>query len=296
MIREPNKYRIALQLLIFMSFSRNAKIGIVAYLAFYFIALALLTIEVFRLYGIIDQFFIQTLLDNLAATDQIRYCLILAIIPTFFLWMFYVAYSQAPPEAQKQSVMCIVVLAIFLIVGFYAILALVYMAVTFVGIYMGGVGSGLGGYDDGQKEGGIKKVIPLLGVIVGLFIELSIQGLFDTILPFLKGLIDTPLPLPTQNVSPSPSGYGLGYYIMIVSIIYSLISTMRSSLGLRSDVIGVRSEGMSLSFIMNPLFVVFWVLTASLLWPLLPFLYLNWGLALLYIMGWITGDKGLVAR
>ncbi|MDF1538127.1 MAG: hypothetical protein P1Q69_04410 [Candidatus Thorarchaeota archaeon] len=276
-----------------MRFSRNATIGIIIFLVMYFIALALLTIEVFRLYPLIDQFFVQSLLDNLAATDPIRYWLVIAIVPTFILWMFYVAFSQAPPEAKRQSFMCVLVLAIFLIVGFYAILALVYMAVTFVGIYMGGVGSGLGGYDDGKKEGRIGKIIPLIGVILGLFIELSLQGIFDTIIPTLSNLVDLPIPLPTQDASPNPSGYGLGYYITIISIMYSLLSTLRGSLGLRSDVIGSESGGMSLAFIMNPLFVVLWVLGAAVLWPLLPFVYLNWGLGLLYIMGWITGYTGV---
>ncbi len=279
-----------------MSFDRKAGAGVIAYLAIYFIALALLTIEVFSLYGKIDQFFIQTLLDNLAATDPIRYWLILAIVPTFFLWFFYVAFSQAPPEAKRQSFMCIFVLAIFLIVGFFAILALIYMAVTFIGIYMGGVGSGLGGYDDGKKGRTITKVIPLLGVIIGLFIELSLSGIFDTVLPILSTL-DIPIPLPSQDVSPNPSGYGIGYYITIISIMYSLFKTLRKSLGLRSDILGSDSgSGGALAMVMNPLFVVFWVLSTVLLWPLLPFVYLNWGFALLYIMGWITGHKGLVGN
>ncbi|MFW9918959.1 MAG: hypothetical protein ACFFED_05120 [Candidatus Thorarchaeota archaeon] len=276
-----------------MSFDRKAGAGIVAYLAIYFIALALLTIEVFTLYGTIDQFFIQTLLDNLAGTDPIRYWLVLAIVPTFFLWFFFVAFSKAPPEARSQSIMCIFVLAIFLIVGFFAILALIYMAVVFIGIYMGGVGSGLGGYDDGKKGRTITKILPLFGVVLGLFIELSFSGIFDTILPFLSTL-EIPIPLPSQDVSPNPSGYGLGYYITIVSIMYSLFKTLRHSLGLRSDILGSDSgSGGALGLVMNPLFVVFWVLSTVLLWPLLPFVYLNWGFALLYIMGWITGHKGL---
>lgn len=279
-----------------MSFDRKTGAGIVAYLAIYFIALALLTIEVFTLYGTIDQSFIQILLDNLAATDLIRFWLILTIVPTFFLWFFYIGFSKAPPEVKKQSVMCIFVLAIFLIVGFFAILALIYMAVVFIGIYMGGVGSGLGGYDDGKKGRTITKILPLLGVIIGLFVELSLSGIFDTILPFLSTL-DIPIPLPSQDVSPNPSGYGLGYYITMVSIMYSLFKTMRSSLALRSDILDSETgSGGTLGFVMNPLFVIFWVLSTVLLWPLLPFVYLNWGFGLLYIMGWITGHKGLVGN
>ncbi len=278
-----------------MSFDRTAITGIVIYLAFYFIALALLTIEVFSLYGAIDGPFIETLLTNLATTDPIRYWLILAIIPCFFIWMFYVAFSRAPPEARRQSFMCVIVLIFFLVIALYAILALVYMAVVFVGVYMSGVGSGLGGYDDGKKEGGVMKYIPLIGVILGLFIEFSLSGLFDFISPMLSTL-NLPIPLPSQDVSPNPSGYGIGYYVTIVSIIYSLLKTMRKSLGLRSDILGSGSgsdNANALSLVMNPMFVIFWVLATVLLWPLLPFVYLNLGLALLYILGWITGHKGL---
>jgi hypothetical protein len=278
-----------------MSFDKSAMTGIIAYLAVYFIALALLTVEVFSLYGAIDATFIETLLSNLATTDPIRYWLIVAIVPCFFLWMFYVAFSQAPPEAKRQSFMCVIVLIIFLVIAFYAILALVYMAVVFVGVYMSGVGSGLGGYDDGKKEGGVMKYIPLVGVILGLFIEFSLSGLLDFISPVLSSL-ELPIPLPSQDVSPNPSGYGIGYYITIVSIIYSLLKTLRRSLGLRSDILGSDTGGdnaSALSLVLNPLFVIFWVLATVLLWPLLPFVFLNLGLALLYIMGWITGYKGL---
>jgi len=266
------------------------KVGIAVYLLMYFVALALLTMEVFRLYGILDQEFVMTLLTNLQSTNMVAYVLVLAIIPLFFLWFGYIVFSQATPKATKEMPMCFLVLAIFLAVAFYAILALVFMAVTFIGMYMGGVGAAVGGYGDAQEKRGIRKFISLFGVYVGMFFELSISGLLDFAIPWLKTYLTFPLPL--QESSPDPSGVGIGYYMAMVSILYSLISAVRESWSLRRDVVSseaIGEQGSLLGYVMNPLFVAFWALATVVLWPLLPFVYLDWGLALLYTMGWITG-------
>jgi hypothetical protein len=103
------------------------------------------------------------------------------------------------------------------------------------------------------------------------------------------------LPFLSQDASPNPSGYGIGYYISVVSILYSIIGSIRESASLRDDIVDSDSlgeGGANLRSILNPMFMIFWILGSIFLWPLLPFQLLNLGLALLYIMGWVTGKAG----
>jgi hypothetical protein len=276
--------------------SDRAKSGI--YLAVYLIALGILTWEVIRLYGEVNETFVSTLLTNLQSSgdiiDTITWGALLAIIPVFFLWFFYLMSSLAPPEAKRQMLFCIIPLIVFLLVGLWAIFGLIYMAVTFVCIYLGGVGTAIGGFGDGEKESSLGAWIGLIGVIVGLVLEFANQGLFEILLPLTQYFN---LPLLSQDASPNPSGYGIGYYISILSMTYSIYKTSRESSALKGDIVGSVSSGqasMVLPLMMNRLFMLFWILGSVFLMPLLPVQLLNLGFALLYVMGWYTGRKGIM--
>ncbi|MBD3406631.1 MAG: hypothetical protein GF411_10995 [Candidatus Lokiarchaeota archaeon] len=272
------------------------KIGSILYILMYIIALGFLTIEVFRLYGVIDQTFVETMMANLAANDIISFVAIIVVPIVFFLWFFRFAYSVAPPEAKRQLFFCFIPLVIFLLVGFFAILAIMYMAVTFIGIYLTGVGTGISGYEDGKQTTGITSIIVPVIAIVGIILEMVNQGWFDIIIPVLSQSLT--LPWPSQASSPSPSGYGIGYYISMISILYSIVKTTRTSWALRTDLVGsdfTDGNAGTLSMLLNPLFMIFWVLTVVFLFPLLPFIYLYWGLMILYVLAWITGKAGLVS-
>ena len=129
-----------------------------------------------------------------------------------------------------------------------------------------------------------RKYIALIGVIVGLVLEFVNQGLLDLILPIALNL---DLPFLSQDASPNPSGYGIGYFISVISILYSIVGTIRESASLREDIVdsdSIGEGGVNLRSILNPMFMIFWILSSIFLWPLLPFQLLNLGLSLLYIM------------
>ncbi len=261
----------------------------IVYFLMYLIALGLLTFEVIRLAGIVDQVFIATLFTNLSTENVLVFYAILAIPVLFFIWFFTLVLILAPSEARRQLFLCFIPLTIFLLVGFYAIMALLYMAVTFIGIYMTAVGSGIGGYQDAREKKGIGRFIALVGVIVGLIIEVLNQGMLDFILPFLKDAFA--MPILGQSASPAPSGYGIGYYVTAASIIYSLYKTTKESWELRRDILqsgATASSGGVLGLVMNPIFLAFWILSTALFFPLLPFVYLNWGITIIYLLGWVT--------
>ncbi|MEM2143379.1 MAG: hypothetical protein QXS20_09130 [Candidatus Thorarchaeota archaeon] len=273
-----------------MSLGKIAAVGVALYLISYFVALGLLTLEVFRLYGLMDHIFIRTLLDNLAAENVYLYVVVLAIPPLVFLWFFSVAFRSAKGAAKRQLMFCLIPLAVFLWVAFYGILAILYMAATFIGVYMTAVGSGIGGYEDGKKQISIGSLIALIGVMVGFALELANKGYLDLILPLVQGTLSMPIDL--QSSSPSPSGYGIGYYISMISMMYTAIKSARESWQLRADILSssaTETSGGALGMVMNPLFVAFWILATVFFFPLLPFEYLNWGLVILYVVGWVTG-------
>ncbi len=211
------------------------------------------------------------------------------IIPLFFLWFSYLAFSQAPPDARKQAPMCILVPGIFFAVAFWAMVALVYIAVIFIGMYMGGVGAAMGGYGDSGSEGRVRRYISLIGVIAGIFIEISYRSLFAAMLPAVQEALG--LSLASQNLPPSPSGYGPGYYISTVSILFSIFSTTRESAGLAGDITESNAPGGQGSMVGRMLNPFFRALSTTILWPLLPFYYLNQGFAILYILGWVTAGR-----
>ncbi len=265
------------------------------FLIAYLIALGLLTSEVMRLFNeMVGTDFVETLLTNLYSTNFIVWLALIAIPILFVLWLSKIVFSVLPPEGYKQGVMCFVVLIIMLIASMFTLLSLIFMAVTFIGVYLGAVGAAISGYGDSRETSKIKKYAAFVAMIIGVLMEIANLGLLDFIDPIFRQIFS--FSLIDQSASINPSGYGIGYFIIVLVIGYGIVQTVRETTELKDSIVEseqIDSENrVTLEFVINQFFMAFWLLSAIVLWPLIPFGLLDYALAILYVLGWITGAKG----
>jgi hypothetical protein len=253
-----------------------------AIFACYIAAFVLFLLDVWGMFvAAYDPTFSYTFFSGLWAQGPVYYYLGLACVFLFGPWFAYSAYlasgiQESPLDKNQRYGIGILALILFSTLAFLPFTrGLVLFFVIFVTAYLNAISTGIEGFEK-TKKGGILAYISLaialgsvlyFGVQVFLLPPSGVPGMGS-----LDLLLYTFIPIPN-----------LVYWILVttltISLAYSIVKNIRS----------LEETYGQTAFVYNPLFLVLFALSLTVIDPNLPFVFYEVALALCFLVGYISG-------